>query len=63
MTIHMVFPATLDDTQDFCRPFLEQARHKQTLGFAWALCKREAWNKVVLPRRTDFMLSMTWRFF
>ena len=42
MTIHMMFPATVYDTHDFYRPFHGQAKHKQTLGFAWDLCKREA---------------------
>ena len=63
MRIPMVLTASPDNTQDFSRRFLEQARHKQTLGFAWALRKREAKNKAILSGGTDFMFTMNWRSF
>ena len=63
MTINMVFPATLNDTQNLYRPFHEQAKHKQSLGFAWVLFKRQALNKAVVTRTTHFMSSMNcWSF-
>ena len=63
MTIHMVFPATLNDTQDLYRPFHEQAKHKQSLGFAWDLFNRQAWKKFAMPGKKYFMLSMnSWSF-
>ena len=63
MTIPMILSANLYDRKDFSRRFLEQARHKQTLGFAWALCKREAWNKAIPSGGTYFMFTMNWRSF